>query len=228
MKKLPTVIIMSLLIANAFGQTTELSNRKNAVQKGSAQTYLDPILNLVSSNLNYGNLNGAASDYKKSVKGVQVGLSFQAGITPMFSIVPEFYFMMNGGKLKANNPITTDETTFRFYSLELPVLARVHLKNFYVNAGPSIGYNLSGTKKVNDQSKSMSFNKSGEGFNRIDAGVQAGGGVMFPWKNKRVALDLRYNYGLSDLSNEKEMYNRSFIVSVHFSKPWKTNPFGRK
>jgi len=74
----------------------------------------------------------------------------------------------------------------------------------------------------------MSFNNDLEGFKCFDAGFQAGGGYMFPWKNKRIALDLRYNYGLTNVSNDKEMYNRSFIVSVHFSKPWKTNPLRRK
>ncbi len=228
MKKLQTVVVALFLLSTAFGQITGLPNEKTEVQKGSAHTYLDPILNLVSSNLNYGNSNTALKDYKKSVNGVQVGLSFQAGITPMFSIVPEFYFMMNGGKLKENNPLTIEETTLRFYSLELPVLARIHLRNLYLNAGPSISYTLSGTNKTNDKSKSMLFNNSYEGFNRFSAGVQAGGGYMFPWRNKRIALDLRYNYGLTNVSNEKEMYNRSFIASVHISRAWKTNPFGRK
>lgn len=200
MKKLQVLVAFTFLMANVFGQSVELSTKQNAVEKRTTQTYLDPILNLVSSNLNYGNSNTGLKDYKKSVKGVQVGLSFQAGITPMFSIVPEFYFMMNGGKLKANNPATINETTLRFYSLELPVLARIHLNHLYLNAGPSIGYTLSGTTKTNDQTKDMSFNKSNGDFKRFEAGIQAGGGYMFPWKNKRIALDLRYNYGLTNVS----------------------------
>ena len=228
MKKLQTLIAFTFLMANVFGQSTELSMKQSAVEKRTTQTYLDPILNLTSSNLNYGNLNTALKDYKKSVRGVQVGMSFQAGITPMFSIVPEFYFMMNGGKLKANNPLTLDETTLHFYSLELPVLARIHLCNLYLNAGPSIGYTLSGSTKTKDQSKAMSFSNSTGDFKRLDAAIQAGGGYMFPWKNKRIALDLRYNYGLTNVSNEKEMYNRSFIVSLHVAKAWKSNPFASK
>ncbi|MCW3111251.1 MAG: PorT family protein, partial [Segetibacter sp.] len=149
MKKLQTVIGMIFLFGNSFGQTEGLPKENGQVGKNTTQTYLDPIINLVSSNLNYGSSNSALSDYKKSVRGAQVGVSFQAGITPRFSLVSDFYLMMNGGKLKANNPLTVNETTLRFYSLELPVLARVHLSNFYVNAGPSIGYTLSGTKKTN-------------------------------------------------------------------------------
>ena len=219
--------MLLFLIKNTFSQQTKVAFEEAKYSNKTANTFLDPILNLVSSNLNYGSSNSAVADYKKSVRGAQVGVSFQAGITPRFSLVSEFYFMMNGGKLKANNPLTIDETTIRFYSLELPILARVHLKNFYVNAGPSVGYNLSGTNKTNDRSKAMSFDNSVEGFKRFDAGAQFGGGYMFPFKNKRIALDLRYNYGLTNVSYDKEMYNRSFIVSVHISKPWKTNPPGR-
>ena len=46
--------------------------------------------------------------------------------------------MRKGGKLKANNPLTTSESTLHLNTLELPVLARFHFGKFYVNAGPSI------------------------------------------------------------------------------------------
>jgi hypothetical protein len=54
-----------------------------------------------------------------------------------------------------------------------------------------------------------------------------GGGYRFHTKRKSILLDVRYNYGLTDISNGKEMYNRSLIISLHFSKPWKTNPLAR-
>ena len=51
-----------------------------------------------------------------------------------------------------------------------------------------------------------------------------GGGVEFPFKQKRIALDIRYNYGLTNISYGNEICNRGVMVSVHFSKAWKTNP----
>ncbi|MEO6849441.1 MAG: hypothetical protein ABI203_05330, partial [Mucilaginibacter sp.] len=104
------------LATQAFGQTTDSVK--------TAQTYLDPVINLVSTNLNYGAANGALNDYKKSVLGAQVGVSFQAGITPSFSLVSEFYFSMKGGKLKSNNPLTANESTIRLYTFEIPLMAR--------------------------------------------------------------------------------------------------------
>jgi hypothetical protein len=46
-------------------------------------------------------------------------------------------------------------------------------------------------------------------------------------EQKDVVLDTRYTYGLSNISNGQEMFNRYLNISLHFSKPWKTNPLGR-
>jgi hypothetical protein len=97
-----------------------------------------------------------------------------------------------------------------------------------MNAGPSIAYNLSGNSKIADASTKLTFTNSTAGFKRFDAGVQMGGGVEFPFKQKRIALDIRYNYGLTNISYDKDMHNRAVMISVHFSKLWKTNPLGRK
>jgi hypothetical protein len=213
-QKLQTVLVtgMIFLAANTFGQ---------------AKTYLDLMINVVSTNLNYGDANKSLTDYKKSTNGIQAGVSFQAGITPAFSIVPELYYMRKGGKLKVNNPITTNESSLRLNTLELPLLGRLHMGRFYVNAGPSIAYNLSGKNTMGDLSTKLSFNNTGGGFKRWDAGVQMGGGVEFPFKQKRIAIDIRYSYGLSDISYDREIHNRAVMVSVHFSKAWLTNPLGR-
>jgi hypothetical protein len=221
------IISMIFLSANTFGQTQ--SSESNNVNEGgkTAKTYLDLMVNVVSTNLNYGSANSSLDDYKKSNNGIQAGASFQAGITPGFSLVTELYFMRKGGKLKINNPLTTSESTLHLNTLELPVLARFHLGKLYVNAGPSIAYAFSGDWKVNDKSTKLSFNNTVDGYRRFDAGVQMGGGVEFPFKQKRIAVDIRYNYGLTNLSYSKEMYNRALMISVHFSKAWKRNPLGK-
>lgn len=221
------LIISMIFPCAAIGQTTATMPEKGNDGRRTAHTYFDVVLNLVSTNLHYGDANSAMKDYKKSVLGAQAGVSFQAGITPNFSLVPELYFMMKGGKLKEGNPQTGVERTLRFYTAELPVLARIHLGKLYVNAGPSIAYNFGGTNTMEHSSKALSFQNTSEGYRRFEAGIQAGGGFEFPFKQKRVAIDLRYNYGLTNISYGKEMYNRSFIVSIHFSRAWKSNPLGR-
>lgn len=216
---------MIILGTNAFGQTKRPESEKINDGKKTAKTYLDLMVNGASNSLNYGASNSALADYKKSAKGIHAGASFQAGITPAFSLVSEIYFIRKGGELKANNPLTTSASTLHLNTLELPVLARFHVGKFYMNAGPSIGYNLSGNREINDKSAKLSFNNSG--FKRLDAGIQMGGGFEFPFKQKRIALDIRYVYGLTNISYGQEMHNRALMISVHISKAWKTNPLGR-
>lgn len=222
------VMSMIFLSAATFGQTKLLESKKTDNSKKTANTYLDLMVNVVSTSLNYGGQNSAVADYKKSANGIQAGVSFQAGITTGFSLVSELYFMRIGGKLKTYNPLTTSESSIRLNTIELPVLARFHFGKFYINAGPSIAYNLSGKRKIEDVSTKLSFANSTEGFKRFDAGVQMGGGVEFPFKQRRIALDIRYNYGLTNISYDKEIHNRAVMISVHFSKRWKTNPLGIK
>lgn len=226
MKKIiQTGIILSMLFlkTNTFCQTIPQNSNKK-----TAKTYLDLMINVESTNLNYGSSNQVLSDYKEPVKGIQAGLSFQAGITSHFSLVSELYFMKKGGTIIANNPLSVNKTTLRFNTLELPVLARIHLGKFYLNAGPSIAYTLSGSQKIDDQSTKLSFHNGTDGFKRFDAGIQFGGGVEFSLKQKRISLDARYNYGLTNIANNREIYNRAFMISVHFSKLWKTNPLEKK
>ena len=228
-KNLKVGLILGMVILSqiSFGQTNGLKSEKIKSDRVT-ETYLDLVLNVVGTNLNYGKSNSALSDYKKSVLGAQVGVSLQAGITPHFSLVSELYFLMKGGELKANNPLSTSNTNIRLYTLELPVLARVHFGRFHMNAGPSIAYNIYGSQKNENSTSDLAFNNTAEDFKRWEAGVQVGGGYTFHTKRKTVRLDIRYNYGLTNIANSGEMYNRSLILALHFAKPWKTNPLGRK
>lgn len=192
------------------------------------KTYLDLMINRVSTNLYYGSTRQAEfKDFTKSARGIQAGLSFQAGITPAFSVVPELYFIRKGGKLKANNPNSTNEIYLQLNTIELPVLARVHFGKMHLNAGPSIAYNLSGINKIGTVEKEIKFANINGDFRRFEASVQLGGGFEIPIKERRLLIDLRYNHGLSNISFDKEIYNRSFLVSIHFSKAWKKNPLAK-
>ena len=221
------IISMIFLSATTFAQTNLTESNNENEGKKTAKTYFDLMVNVVSTNLNYGSANSSLDDYKKSNNGIQAGVSFQAGISAGFSLVSELYFMRKGGKLKANNPLTNSESTLHLNTLELPVLARFHFGKFYANAGPSIAYTFSGDRKISNKSTDLSFKNTIGGFKRFDAGIQAGGGVEFPFKQKRIAVDIRYNYGITNISYDKELHNRAVMISVHFSRAWRTNPLAK-
>lgn len=181
-------------------------------------------LNSLTTNFNYGSSNADLKSYKKNYQGFQAGFSYQAGITPVFSIVPEIYFAMKGGILNKNNPLTGGKSTLRINSLELPVLARLHYKKFYLNVGPYAGYHVGGRLKVEEStgtvksSTKLSFGKDATDLKRWDLGFQAGAGYHFPLKQSTLTLDLRYGYGLVNISQEVDRYNRMLNISLQVSR----------
>lgn len=210
-KSITTKAVLVLLLfvsVNAFSQTSKFSVS----------------LNSLSTNYNYGKLNSNLVSYKKNFSGLQAGFSYQAGITPVFSIVPEFYFAIKGAVLKANNPLTVNKSTLRTYSLELPVLARFHINRLHINAGPYTAYNLGGRIKTEgsattpESSTKIQFGHNATDFKRWDVGFQAGAGYDFKLKQSTLALDVRYGYGLVNISNDVERYNRMLNISLQMSR----------
>lgn len=181
-------------------------------------------INSLTTNFNYGSMNKSLQPYKKDFRGLQIGTSYQAGITRMFSIVPELNFALKGGTLKTNNPLTINKSTLRFFTVETPVFARLHIHQFYVNAGPYAAYILAGQLKINGSqdlpasSTKLSFGGSPGEFKRWDYGFQAGAGYNFKLKKSTLTLDGRYGYGLVNISNDIKRYNRTLNISLVLSK----------
>jgi len=182
-------------------------------------------VNSLTTNFNYGDANRWLQSYKKDFRGLQAGVSYQAGISPAVSIVPELYFAIKGGILKEHNPLTTGKSTLRINSLELPVLARLHLNKLYFNAGPYVGYNVGGrmkteaTERTAATSEKISFGSGMNDFRRWDFGVLAGAGYNFNIKKTILTLDARYGYGLTNISKDVERYNRVLNISLAISTP---------
>jgi hypothetical protein len=202
------LLVISSVTSSAYSQTSKFSIA----------------LNSLTTNFNYGSANSDLKSYKKDYRGFQAGISYQAGITPHFSIVPELYFAMKGGILQKNNPLTGGKSTLRINSLELPVLARVHYKKLYLNAGPYAGYHVGGRLKVEESANSVksstrvSFGKDASDLKRWDLGFQAGAGYNFPLKKSTFTLDIRYGYGLVNISREVNRYNRMLNISLQVSR----------
>jgi hypothetical protein len=205
------LFFFSLLTYTSFTQTNRFSISFNSL----------------TTNFNYGKLNSSLQPYKKNYRGLQVGASYQAGITPVFSIVPELYFAVKGGTLKENNPVTINKSTLRLYSVEVPILARLHCNNLYLNAGPYFSYALNGRLKtegspsIPEKSTSVSFGNAAGDLKRWDLGAQMGAGYNFNLKRTILTLDVRYGYGFINVGKEVERYNRMLNISLVISKPGK-------
>lgn len=213
-KQILTIMTIGLLAINAFAQ----------------ETYLDVVLNYTPTSMSFGDNNKALKDFKKGYWGLQAGASFQMGVTDYLSIVPELYFVMKGTRLEKENPLTMQETKIRFNTLDVPVMIRLHCDKFYVNAGPVVSYSLGGHIKtkangeLQAQNVKMDFGSGSDVFNRWDAGIQFGVGYGFQLKKARLLLDLRYHYGMVDVGNGSDMYNRYLNMNILLSKKWRKNP----
>lgn len=220
------ILILFVQVGIAYGQNVDSSPDKR--EKFSTETHLNFILNLVDTDFNYGKSNHELADYKKPVSSLQAGFSFQGGVTKRLSLVSELYFMMKGGKLKSGNPITESSSTLRLYSVEMPTLVRIHFNRFHINAGPSVAYNFTGSQRIGETRQHVSFREQVGGFKRWEGGVQFGGGYRFPVKRKTITIDLRYHYGLTNISYGREIRNRYVNVSLQISRPWNHNPIAKK
>lgn len=162
------------------------------------------------------------SDYeKKSVVGFQGGLTFDLGISDLFTIQPEVLYIQKGGKstftANDNNKL---ESRYYYNYVEVPVLAKLKFygddggSGFYFLAGPYVALALGGKVKTDltvlGQTTSAEddfvFNNddAGERAKRLDYGVSFGGGI----KINRLFLDLRYSYGLNNvLDNDADNTN---------------------
>ncbi|MCB0532898.1 MAG: PorT family protein [Saprospiraceae bacterium] len=207
-KSITVLILFMSLAQTSFSQTSKFSLS----------------INSLSTTFNYGKSNSAMRPYKKDFRGLQIGASYQAGISPMFSVVPEFYFALKGGILKQGNALTENKSTLRFCTFEAPVLARMHIQKFYLNAGPYATYALggriktAGSERVPATSTSISFGNSSGAFKRWDMGIQAGAGYNFTLKKSTLTLDVRYGYGLVNISSDIERYNRMLNISLLLSR----------
>src|SRR5690606_41418246 len=121
--------------------------------------------------------------------------------------------------------LTGGKSTLKVNSLEMPVLARLHCNKLYLNAGPYAGYNVGGRLKMDDANTSsetttkVSFGNSAADLKRWDYGFQAGAGYNFSLKQSVLTLDVRYGYGIVNISKQVERYNRMLNISVQVSKP---------
>jgi hypothetical protein len=203
----------------------------------SAQTYLIPKAGLTISKFSLAENN----DNISSLAGFAAGAAVNFKLGPTLSLQPELLFIQKGGSATFKQNIgdgiletTTTDVTVNY--LELPVLAKAMFGNgkiqYYVNAGPSISYGLGGKTDyslnrnlggeiVHEESAKgeVRFGDAPAEYqaqhiyfnNRIDIGIQFGGGVFIA---NKVLVDLRYGMGLTKLDDEAQPKNRNFQVTL--------------
>jgi len=185
--------------------------------------------------------NNALEGGKSSLVGFTAGLGFNFSLSSdnFLSIQPEILYSQKGFSSAASGLISY-EGDYRLNYLEIPLLAKINFGGekvrLYVNAGPSIGYLLSG--RVNGRGsflglvstsidESIKFTDSPTPLdirqldaNRIEAGLNFGGGVGYAFLGSTALfVDIRYNMGLTDFNNQEQSKNRVFALTAGLQIP---------
>lgn len=144
--------------------------------------------------------------------GFSSGLSFQYNFPKLISIRTNISFERKGfttqGSATDQNGNQIGEITVHSYFdyLTIPILGRLTFGkkiNFFVNAGPYIGYLIKQTnvtEAFSEYPKTETDNT--DKFKRIDFGVTTGLGARIPIKSKIfLSIEIRNNLGLTNISS---------------------------
>lgn len=182
-----------------------------------------------------------------------VGLNLPVSEGSFFSIQPELLYIQKGYGAKVEESFMgetiTAKSKYIMNHIELPVIAKASFGSnavkAYVNAGPSVGFALGG--KYSYKFSGMGENEEGIGkirfgegdadettylakeeYNRVDLGMQVGGGLALQAGPGSLLLDARYGLGLSNFSktpdgesaSDYKSQNRVFAISVGYAIPF--------
>jgi hypothetical protein len=214
----------------------------------NAQVSLIPKAGVTVTNMAYKD----KEEGQKSKVGAVVGLGLNLPVSEIFSVQPELLYIQKGYSIDLEETIMgrkfSEKSKTGMNHIEMPVLAKASFGSeavkAYINAGPSVGFALGGHYSY--QSTGM-FNmessgkiRFGEGeddetlyldtedYNRIDVGMQFGGGVALKAGPGSLLLDARYGLGLSNFwktpegesSEDYKSRNRVFAISVGYAIPF--------
>jgi hypothetical protein len=182
-------------------------------------------LNTAQAQSSFGIAAGATfASYKATIETISITSKTKTGFTvgvvssfPMgksFSFQPNLNFLQKGGTLKADG--STDKTTLNYLELPLNFVYNTHSSKgkFFIGAGPSLSFGLSGKDKFEEGSSKIKFGSDQEDdFKPFEIGINVLAGYQL--KNG-FFIDANYNAGLNDIANVSDgfegKYHNRFLV----------------
>lgn len=160
--------------------------------------------------------NGTNID-QESINGFTLGAVLEIGLGGNVFLQPEAVFIQKGSDFKLLN----DDSKFNVNYLDIPILLKIkilnsNLLNVNLLGGPSFGLALNGEQTTaNGQTIDINFDVFG-GLKRFDLGINAGGGVGVNLGSIGVFGDVRYLFGVSNISDntDREIKNKGLNISV--------------
>jgi len=138
--------------------------------------------------------------------GMMAGVNCEIKIAEQFSLQPALNFVQKGYKYKETdvNYIYTDEVRINYFEVPVNVLFKPRMKQvqFFMGAGPSLAFAISGKEKENDNGVidewdiKFGNNELEDDMKGIDVGLNMLTGVEL---RSGLSFSINYNLGLTSL-----------------------------
>jgi len=159
----------------------------------------------------------------ESVTGLTFGLIFETSVSNKLYIQPELAFLQKGFRTQVVNNIGENfELRFHLAHIEMPLLAKYKAGTgsvqYYLAAGPAIGYAVGGTTIAYGNIKEPFGPREWKDYSRLELGGSLGAGLQIGRGRVRWLVDIRYSSSLHDLAQEDnaKSLNRGFSLSCGF------------
>ena len=178
----------------------------------------------VKGGVNFASMTFSASGMDISPKSI---VGFHLGPVADFELQESLYFntgilySLKGYKVKMDFLGESIEGTAKINYLEIPLnfaykFSISETSNFFVQAGPYLGYALSGKEKSDGETTDIEFGDGG--MKRFDFGIGIGAGLELG----PITPSLSYQFGLANLSDDSEVTIKNkvlqFSVAYMFGK----------
>lgn len=163
----------------------------------------------ISAGINSANMvahYGGLSEHTDGRIGIVFGVNCNMPIAEQFSIQPALNFVQKGYKYKETdvNYIYSEEVRINYMELPVNVLFRPKMKGpqFFIGAGPSLAFALSGKEKENDNGVideydlSFGSNENDDDLKAVDFGFNFLTGIELV---NGLNFSVNYNLGLTNL-----------------------------
>ncbi|MFK7808917.1 MAG: porin family protein [Saprospiraceae bacterium] len=176
---------------------------------------------------------GSLDDEVKYASGLHAGMAFNIALNKTTFFQPEINYIQKGIKTIYDFGQSTEEQVVRFNYIEIPILVKISFPvsekiTVYGNAGPGIGYAINATVVYDDEEYKdgaiIFFDNDDLEFERTDLSLHIGGGIDLKAGVGRLAIDLRYIYGLSNLNSGDDDFrinNQGIGINLIYSVPFK-------
>ena len=149
---------------------------------------------------------GGLSEHSDGRLGIVFGVNYNMPIAEQFSIQPALNFVQKGYKYKETdvNYVYSDEIRINYLELPLNVIFRPKMSGvqFFIGAGPSLAFALSGKEKENDNGVideydlSFGSNEDEDDLKAVDFGFNFLTGIEL---TNGLNFSINYNLGLTNL-----------------------------